>query len=378
MKPLLRRHNAEQRNAGIGSYIRQRTLNNAPLNKSSIMNILTRYDPVVNNRGRIIRRRLATRRRLQKKPTEYFNKLVNSGRRLNNTRKGNPFNNLTRNELVKRINKKINVARLTNQNLKNVVAAKHFKRKNVRKLNTRINSIRLQQSGTCWFNAILNGWLLSPIGRKILASRVKYTAQPNAALDNMCPRKKKIPDFFWSYIRFELHAPKDHIWANMKLQNKYHEKNLIQSISLRSTNSVNGGSQDDLYRFLDFIVPGNWTGDRTWRYRYDVTIKTYYYPYDMVDTLTGFKLSHAYIGLNAAKNGHAITGYVTPNGEYRIVDSNSIRPIKCNWFKDARELRDYYYNRYHEDIVSISRTVVFIKEKHSDKLFLPWQKLISP
>jgi hypothetical protein len=386
MKPLLRLPNAEQRKAGIGAYIRKRPhgdVSSPKINKKNILNMLSRNLPVINAKGTL--RRVARRRRLQGKPLE---QLINMTEHfgITNTRKGLPYSNLNREQLVRefrKYNQKTATNTLSNQNLVNYLASRHFKRHVVQNLNTRNNSIRIQKAGTCWFHAILNGWLLSPIGRKILLSRVKYTTQPNAELDNVCPLRKKIPNFFWNYIRFELHAPRDHIWANMKLQNKYHEANLIKSIGLRNQTleNVSGGNIDDVFHFMNFIAPNNWSHRQTSIHDIRVIHFTWL---DKPFIPDGFEISHAYIGLfnsNRKLIPHAITGYVTSSGEYKIADSNSVRPFSCDWFTNTESLYKYARRRKLSSATEpgfyVDRLVIYIKKNPSERLFLPWQKLLA-
>lgn len=385
MKPLLRRKNAEQRRAGIGAYIRKRPpgVEPAKINKFNLIELLVRNVPVINAKGSL--RRSARRKQLLTKPVETLAKMIKN-KSINNTRKGLPHSNLTREQLVQEFrkhNKKTNISLLSNQNLVNYLAAKHFKKNRIQNLNTRNNSIRLQEGGTCWFHSIINGWLLSYIGREVLKARTLFT-EPNPELDNFCPVRSKLPSYFWKYIKFELTAPKDHIWANVRLQLKYHERNLIHATGLRKIpDTPNGGWVRDVLTFMDFIVPGNWSknpGKDVCIMYYGASRKEIHAP------PPGYRVSHAYIELSSSnpniKSGHAITGYVTKDGKYKIVDSNNVRPVSCDWFHGVRELEIYASLREYtvttKEGFYVTRTVVFIKENPSDKLFLPWQKLISP
>jgi hypothetical protein len=381
MKPLLRISNAEQRKAGIGAYIRKRPhgveLNK--INKQNLVNILTRDVPVIDAKGTL--RRAARRQQLQMKPIDVLVRMVET-RGINDTRKGLPYSNLKRDQLVRefrRYNQKTTTNSLSNQNLMNYLASRHFKRHVVQNLNIRNNSIRIQKGGTCWFHAILNGWLLSGTGRNVLKARTRFT-EPNSELDNICPVRSKTPTYFWNYIKFELSAPKDHIWANVRLQDKYHETNLIRSLKLRNGN-VSGGTYKDIEPFMSFIAPGNWSK----RPGLDICIITYGRGIKELKAPLGYQPSHAYIALTSSNPatmgyGHAITGYIR-NGEYKIADSNSTRPFPCDWFHDVRDLERYAHRKKYEVAMNngfyVTRTVVYIKENPSYKLFLPWQKLLA-
>jgi hypothetical protein len=379
MKPLLRRKNAEQRRAGIGAYTRKRPpgVEPAKINKLNLINVLTRNVPVIDKKGAF--RRAARRKQLQMKPLNTLVKMVEN-RGLNNTRKGLPHSNLSRDQLIRefrKYNRKTRTNSLSNQNLMNYLASRHFKRHIVQNLNTRNNSIRVQYGGTCWFHTLLNGWLLSGNGRKILISRVQFT-NPNPELDNICPVRSKIPSYFWNYIKFELSAPKDHIWANVRLQNKYHESNLIRATGLRKGDNVSGGTYRDMEPFMNFIAPGNWSK----KPGLDICILHYGRGFKEIHPPPGYQPSHAYIALTSSNpetmgRGHAITGYVR-NGEYKIADSNSTRPIPCDWFHDVRDLEKYAHRKKYEVAMKegfyVTRTIVYIKENPSDRLFAPWQQ----
>jgi hypothetical protein len=65
------------------------------------------------------------------------------------------------------------------------------------------NVVMVQQGGTCWFHAALNGWLLSSKGRELLLIMLrefkkKYSlSNSNAA----CPRRGTLPlGYFWHYV----------------------------------------------------------------------------------------------------------------------------------------------------------------------------------
>ena len=379
MKPLLRRKNAEQRRAGIGAYVRKRPpgVEPAKINKLNLINVLTRNVPVIDAKGTL--RRAARRKQLQMKPLET---LVRMAENKENTRKGLPHSNLPRKELIRefrKYNQKTRLNLLSNQNLMNYLASRHFKRHVVENLNTRNNSIRIQKGGTCWFHTLLNGWLLSDIGRQVLTNRVRFT-NPNPELDNICPVRSKIPSYFWNYIKFELSAPKDHIWANVRLQNKYHESNLIRSLNLRKGGNVSGGTYRDIEPFMNFIAPGNWSK----KPRLDICILHYGRGFKEIRPPIGYRPSHAYIALTSSNpetmgHGHAITGYVR-NGEYKIADSNNTRPFQCDWFHDVRELAKYAHRKKYDVAMKegfyVTRTVVYIKENPSDALFTPWRNIL--
>lgn len=66
-----------------------------------------------------------------------------------------------------------------------------------------VDFVKLQQGGTCWFHAALNGWLLSSKGRQLLltmlsAFKRKYSLSNS---NTTCPMRGTLPlGYFWHYV----------------------------------------------------------------------------------------------------------------------------------------------------------------------------------
>ena len=98
--------------------------------------------------------------------------------------------------------------------------------------------VRIQQGGTCWFNASLNGWLLSDVGRKLLVRYLnKYKNSNNYkkyANLQACPMRGKVPlAYLWSYIENALKPP------TQRQINAYNNAYLIENAKLRELRKVN-------------------------------------------------------------------------------------------------------------------------------------------
>ena len=98
--------------------------------------------------------------------------------------------------------------------------------------------VRIQQGGTCWFNASLNGWLLSDVGRKLLVRYLnKYKNSNNYkkyANINACPMRGRVPlAYLWSYIDNALKPP------TQRQINAYNNAYLIENAKLRELRKVN-------------------------------------------------------------------------------------------------------------------------------------------
>jgi hypothetical protein len=98
--------------------------------------------------------------------------------------------------------------------------------------------VRIQQGGTCWFNASLNGWLLSDAGRKLLVRYLnKYKNSNNYkkyANINACPMRGRVPlAYLWSYIDNALKPP------TQRQINAYNNAYLIENAKLRELRKVN-------------------------------------------------------------------------------------------------------------------------------------------
>jgi hypothetical protein len=205
---------------------------------------------------------------------------------------------------------------------------------------------RMQLKGTCWFQAILNGWLLSRIGRKVIKERLTAFKKSSNVRKltknqfNACPSRKHIPQaYFWSYVEHMLN-PKEWNTAfrvNVMRGIQFPEGKLIRSSGLRSPNkNVIGGSLRDVYSFNSILFNGR--GDDY------VLLKTYTNPTHEIPRRFehGTTLSHAYI--NCSK--HAIAAYIALNGKPMIYDSNMPRPQYLDWVRHPQSILNHFRINY--------------------------------
>lgn len=159
-----------------------------------------------------------------------------------------------------------------------------------------------QTGGTCWFHAVLNGLIMSPIARRILRERRS---------DN---------SIFWNYIRSRLNRGNVRSMSN---------RNVIESAGLRNRNAcVRGGTLIDLYRMYDTLFPG----DYKIGFRGGSSTPTFvllngseFGPRRMFNGHE-YRLSHAYILMHnpITRKNHAVAGFME-NGNPKIYDSATNR-----------------------------------------------------
>ncbi len=213
---------------------------------------------------------------------------------------------------------------------------------------------RRQIKGTCWFSAILNGWLLSTEGRfimrkKLRAFKMSHNMRPYTNV-RACPPRGKLPTaYFWSYVEHMLSSPKRNNNRNFRLnvlrQKEFPESKVIRSSLVRTKNmsgTVVGGDKRDFDIFHEIVfkddpglihteledinsnrrnIPERYYKGHGIRYRYD--------------------LSHAVI----MKNEHGIAGYRSGD-RYMIIDSNFNIPKVMDWQKNPDLVRAYMDEMY--------------------------------
>lgn len=206
---------------------------------------------------------------------------------------------------------------------------------------------RIQIKGTCWFQAIMNGWLLSRVGRKVIRERLlafKKSSNVRKLTKNQlfaaCPSRKHVPQsYFWSYVEHML-EPKEWNTAfrvNVMRGIEFPEENLIRSSGLRNNKeNIVGGSLRDVRAFNNIIFKGE-------QYHF-VTSQLFENSSLRIPEILapGWKLSHAYIVCGS----HAIAGYIGLNGNPMIFDSNNPRPQFLDWVKRPKNVIEYFTSRY--------------------------------
>lgn len=208
---------------------------------------------------------------------------------------------------------------------------------------------RKQVDGTCWFQSVINGWLLSDRARIYLRKRLEaYKKFKNTLPVSLkaCPKRILDPDLFFSYVD-------EHLKGNAnKNQTKYKNVNLIKNLSMEQNNTrkglMGGGVTKNVEIFLDNIFKNNWGRGK------DIIVK------NKIEPEPGYALSHCSIHLWAddGKPGHAVTGY-TCNGKRIVYDSNTDRYLNIDWaMKTGQETLKKYYELFYmgEKRINIPRT----------------------
>ena len=168
-----------------------------------------------------------------------------------------------------------------------------------------------QEGSTCWFHSIMNGFLLSTIGRRFLK---KIINGPSASL-NSCPTK-----------------------SASKVQLLSHLARYLREGVSDSDNNISmffpfkkgiGGTKKDyislcLKLFPDYIDNKILFNDDSGNYTQDL-------PFDLQRYKDGAIISHSYI---SSIGEHAITGARDEKGFF-VFDSNFTEPIRINWTTEA-------------------------------------------
>lgn len=251
---------------------------------------------------------------------------------------------------------------------------------------------RKQLHGTCWFQTILNGWLLSTEGRfimrkKLQAFKKSHEMKPYTNTQS-CPRRGVIPAYFWSYVEFMLN-PKRNYYANVMRGKVFTEGKLIRNIGMRRGNQNvknAGGTKKDVPKFMDHIftkderntyfmlrefhptgtqsIPDSRSGfDIHGGYRH---LGQYKKPSRyLMNKQWRYELSHAFIDygwndVHGHRQAHAIAGYKS-RGRYMIYDSNDNEPRTINWQKSPQDVKHYLQERYGKETTSFGITATYIK-----------------
>jgi hypothetical protein len=210
---------------------------------------------------------------------------------------------------------------------------------------------RMQNKGTCWFHAILNIFLLSSVGRKMLREQLKLYTKDHTLLNihnnsNACPMRGTInKQYFWSYVKYKLANIKS---GKASRDNLVGENHLIRNLNIRKENeSTRGGFVMDIKKFIMTVFPDNDMGIAKITKQGDDINK--WKGFGLYST-SGNKVFGAWISLSWLKNnkvlhGHAICGFICNNERY-IYDSNSLRSYKVDWIKEPGRVVEYLNRRY--------------------------------
>jgi hypothetical protein len=265
-----------------------------------------------------------------------------------------------------------------------------------------------QAGGTCWFHSIVNGFLVTPRGRRLL-NKAYYlyittnrNAQPKYNYLTSCPRRGTIDlNSFWTYILYRL--------GKFRLLPNEVNNSEFQAIrNFRRNRRVNGGTEADVVRLCQVVfgsvkLPNN--RQNMGINRPTVVNRTRIGPRSPVyidyaedpeyitlhpNGLPDYILNHIYISIdsgNMSGSGHAITAFkcttcsrTRSNGTRRrvscnnqrshkqktvryIYDSNSLLPVKLDWMNKNEILRYARLNYPEIRIPDITYIGVYIKKE---------------
>ena len=266
---------------------------------------------------------------------------------------------------------------------------------------------RLQITGTCWFQSLLNPFLLSDIGRDILATKLAEFKQSNNMKKwtniNACPYRLS-GAFFWSYIEYKLKEDYTNIEEYKKTMKGelFTNERLIRNIKLKKNNqNINGGGFKQFVKFLNEIFKDDYAHKTIFRYdnfntelKKAQTIRRTYNANNKIqyklannDPLLGvlsvfdikndfqvpktitmgnykYNLFGSYLsGYGEGEGGHAMTGYLCGDDNYMFYDSNSIRTTKLDWTTKSFWKSEFkeYLTRYWEKTGKIEGNFFYIR-----------------
>jgi hypothetical protein len=228
----------------------------------------------------------------------------------------------------------------------------------------------LQTRGTCWFYTILNGFLLSEDGQKIMYANLqeyyaKLTPTEKAyfddRLDAPCPMKdltktKKI--YFWKFIdqyMCLLSGPRAVSLKIAKSANLLGNMNLQGTVAKVTKGGTGAHPQQEIEKVLDHLgFKGKYysgrvdrrrnpqfviskAGDRTYMSTVSYTVAP---GYSLM--CAGLVIGNSLAASSEQHRFHSIVGYVVDQKGY-IFDSNQRKVFRCNWWHLAefkRVVRD--------------------------------------
>jgi len=173
------------------------------------------------------------------------------------------------------------------------------------------NFMEKQVGGTCWFNAILNGFLLSPKGRTFLRKVMALKANNRNHAS------------FWSYVHNKL--------GGQKPNNSYTTRYFKTYAAITCTSKFNiesGMKYGDIVGYLKTIF-----GDYIFNNYIKVKEIDIVYKNSLTNSIGSddFKLSHSYI---ATRNKHLICGYTCESTQWTY-DSGTAKHEQVDWKKPS-------------------------------------------
>ena len=229
----------------------------------------------------------------------------------------------------------------------------------------------IQTRGTCWFYSILNGFILSEDGQKILYNRLKNfykklkpteKAYFDDGINAPCPMKnlsKTKEIYFWKFIDQYLCFMSGPREASLKAGKS---ASILGGMSLRGTVGKNLGGkgaypQVEIGKILDHV---GFKGDYYFKYasetpkfhagrkpQFVVVMHNKVYPKTYMDRIptplledepkyelmcASLVIANTYADLYETHRWHALSGFKC-NGKGYIYDSNQRKVFKCDWWK---------------------------------------------
>lgn len=244
---------------------------------------------------------------------------------------------------------------------------------------------RVQQGGTCWFHAIVNGLIMSYRSRKYLKQSINSKGITNNNLGvGGCPRTI---DGFWKYIAYRLKEPKTisprirnvnvikASGARRRVANPLGfiprrgntKSNYTRRIAL-SRSSVTGGTISDLYNIYTKLFGKDFSNNTRSTPIFVIRKGNDFQKVILNNKGVEYALSHSYIALNGRGGlfGHAIAGYISRNNAYRIFDSGWNVAHSFDWsVSDGdKHLLDWYnkeYMPYGLKLTSMKKWAVYVR-----------------
>jgi len=231
---------------------------------------------------------------------------------------------------------------------------------------------RMQIKGTCWFQSILNGWLLSYPARRLLQKGLEMFKKSNnmkkwTAID-ACPLHLS-GAYFWSYIEYKLKEDYTDVnfHKNVLKGTQFTNDRLINNLQLAQNKENKGQSGANPWgesvKFLDKVFPGQWG--------YITPLKPIVLGYykDLKKMKADPLMTRSHVSITAMNRdpvtnkveGHAICGYRCKTGKLMIYDSNNLRSFQFDWLHD--DPRDYFKNTYDfNNIYDVFYVVTYIRK----------------
>lgn len=347
--------NSNAKNQGAINNIYKRVFNNKPLNDP--LNFRNYY--LVANRGNLIMDKYGKRvtvANLRNKLNLFNHKVVPANPTRYEFLKNRGFNSVTQLNKVIFTKLRTNKTLTSDNTLKTILNNNKNVQFNYNNNNSKCEFIlKKQLRGTCWAHALINSWLMSNIGRKMLQKKLNEFQENHGMLEynnGVCPMKGKITGaYFWSYI--------DHILNLMENSSlpRYNEKfnqNNVFSNSLRMYNGMNkasameGGSIEEFFKMNYMIYKPSEIVNQSYEDRYNwlkvtdktkmISLKVSFLEYQLPQKIKvknkTFVLVNSYIAIvipgQTTHGYHAVAGAICNNTPIAI-DSNNPTPQKLNW-----------------------------------------------